>query len=299
MLHSGSARYWLFGFLLLFLTFCVDKVRGQSGGSLTDKVLATRGLVALWDFKEAQGADRTAYGVSAFPLKEQNGPVCRISEGPVSGFSAQFDGGAFLSLPHSKTGRLNIFGAGQGVTVLAWVKWTGEQTGFVGGMWNEYEDGGRRQYGLFVSLPYYNGKNQVCGHISRTGKPTPPFPYSLDYSASKQQVPANEWTFVAFTYDGKYIKSFLNGDFQARPEELIAHTKGFEGYPDGIVHAKNPYLFHDGIGNNGSDFTVGAVLLKAGMGNYFKGLIGGLAVFNRALAEFEIKGLSHKPDLKE
>ena len=42
------------------------------------------------------------------------------------------------------------------------------------------------------------------------------------------------------------------------------------------------------MGNNGSDFTVGAVLLKAGMGNFFKGQIGGLAVFNRALTDEEM-----------
>jgi hypothetical protein len=46
------------------------------------------------------------------------------------------------------------------------------------------------------------------------------------------------------------------------------------------------------MGNNGSDFTIGAVLLKSGMGNYFNGLIGGLAVFNRALNKDEIEKLS-------
>ncbi|NBT16638.1 MAG: LamG domain-containing protein, partial [Chitinophagia bacterium] len=46
--------------------------------------------------------------------------------------------------------------------------------------------------------------------------------------------------------------------------------------------------FPDGMGNNGSDFTVGAVLLKSGMGNFFKGQIGGLAVFDRALSATEI-----------
>jgi hypothetical protein len=46
------------------------------------------------------------------------------------------------------------------------------------------------------------------------------------------------------------------------------------------------------MGNNGSDFTVGATLLKAGMSNYFQGQIGGLAVFKRALTETEIKNLS-------
>lgn len=86
----------------------------------------------------------------------------------------------------------NIHGRQQGVTVAAWVKWMRETTRFVGGMWNEYLDGGKRQYGLFVSLPHYNGKNQVCGHISYTSKLTPPFHYSSDYPASKQEVKAYE-----------------------------------------------------------------------------------------------------------
>lgn len=45
------------------------------------------------------------------------------------------------------------------------------------------------------------------------------------------------------------------------------------------------------MGNNGSDFTVGAVLLKKGVGNFFKGQIGGLAVFNRALTDEEMKSV--------
>jgi hypothetical protein len=143
-----------------------------------------------------------------------------------------------------------------------------------------------------VSLPHYNGKNQVCGHISQTGKPTPPFPYSIDYSASKQEVPAGEWVCVAFTYDGTQIKSYLNGVFEKREPELIRNTTGFEGYPDGLTQRKNPYDFPDGMGDNGSDFTVGAVLLKSGMGNFFKGQIGGLAIFDRALSPHELKRLA-------
>jgi hypothetical protein len=255
------------------------------------KIKQFPGLVALWDFKEKEGHARKATGLGKFPLKEQNGTVPRVNDGPLSGYSAQFGNKAFLSLENSKTGELNIYGEGQAVTVIAWVKWEGS-TGFVGGMWNEYQDGGKRQYGLFVSLPHYNGRDQVCGHISKTGKPTPPFPYSIDYSASKQTVAKNEWQYVAFTYDGKYIKSFLNGEFQPREPELINNTKGFEGFPEGLTQFKNPYYFPDGMGNNGSDFTVGAVLLKSGMGNFFNGLIGGLAVFDRALSENEVKNLS-------
>jgi len=257
-----------------------------------NQLKATKNLVALWDFNEPEGQPRKALGQPAFALTEQNGTLPRLPDGPLSGYSTRFGNKAYLSLPHAETGKLNIHGKKQGVTVLAWVKWTGEQTGFVGGMWNEYQDGGKRQYGLFISLPYYNGRNQVCGHISQTGKPSPPFPYSIDYSASKQEIPANEWVCVAFTYDGNEIRSYLNGVFEQRAPELINNTKGFAGYPDGLTQSKNPYTFPDGMGNNGSDFTVGAVLLKSGMGNFFKGQIGGLAVFDRALSERELMKLA-------
>lgn len=277
--------------LVLICQLAVAKTQpspNTRGKEIVQKLKNTAGLVAFWDFREKERHARKAWGMGTFHLKEMNGTLPRISEGPLSGYSAQFGNKAYLCLPNNQTGKLNICGKNQGVTVIAWVKWTGEQTGFVGGMWNEYQDGGKRQYGLFVSLPHYNGKNQVCGHISQTGRPTPPFPYSIDYSASKQEVVANQWVCVAFTYDGKNIKSYLNGRFEARDSELIANTNGFEGYPNGLTQSKNPYYFPDGIGNNGSDFTIGAVLLKAGMGNFFKGQIGGLAVFNRALTDEEL-----------
>ena len=260
---------------------------------LVNKITSLDGMISLWKFSEDPGKERRASGKGEFPLKESNGMVPRINEGPLSGYSIFLDGTNYLTLSHSETGLLNIYGDRNEVTVIAWIKWTGEQTGFVGGMWNEYRDGGKRQYGLFISLPHYNGRDQVCGHISRTGKPTPPFPYSIDYSASGQKVPANEWCTVAFTYDGKYIKSYLNGVFEAREPELINNTAGFEGYPNGLVQSKNPYYFPDGMGNNGSDFTVGSVLLKSGMGNFFKGQIGGLAVYDRALTENELKTICY------
>jgi len=276
-----------FAFLALILSLSSQMIAQSS----VRQALKNKNLVALWDFKEEAGQSRKSLK-GDFALSEINGNIPRIEEGPLSGYSAQFRNEAYLALANTKTGDLNIFGPGQGVTVMAWVKWTGEQTGFVGGMWNEYQDGGKRQYGLFVSLPHYNGKNQVCGHISTTGKPTPPFPYSIDYSASAQEVPANTWACIAFTYDGQYIRSYVNGRFIAREKELILNTKGFAGYPDGLTQSKNPYYFPTGMGNNGSDFTVGAVLLKKGMGNFFKGQIGGLAVFNRALSAKQIRQLS-------
>ena len=284
---------------ILLTSFSGEKTNTSimAAGVPATGVPAIPNLIALWDFKEAAGQPRRATGVADFPLAEQSGQLPRVADGPLSGYSALFGTDAYLSLPHAETGKLNISGKKQAVTVVAYVKWRGEQTGFVGGMWNEYKDGGKRQYGLFVSLPYYNGRNQVCGHISQSGKPTPPFPYSIDYSASKQPVLANEWVCIAFSYDGTHIRSYVDGVLEARPPELIEHTTGFPSYPNGLVQAKNPYYFADGMGNNGSDFTVGAVLLKAGMGNRFRGQIGGLAVYDRALTEAEMLTLA-EPVLK-
>ncbi len=278
--------------IILTFSFLSGQSRSKSNPGLIDKIKSTDGIVAFWTFIEKPGRDRKSIVNDKFKLTEANGIIKRVNEGPFSGYSALFEGNNFLSLSNEQTGRLNIYGKNRGVTVVAWIKWDGKQTGFIGGMWNEYQDGGKRQYGLFVSLPHYNGKDQVCGHISLTGKPTPPFPYSIDYSASNQTVNAGEWSCVAFTYDGEYIRSYLNGKFEAREPELIRNTKGFEGYPEGLMQSKNPYFFPDGMGNNGSDFTVGAVLLKSGMGNFYKGLIGGLAVFDRALSDNEIKSLT-------
>lgn len=259
--------------------------RSQFGKSLE----SVPNLIAYWDFAgddylTSQGVERATLRNSGSAMPEL------IDDASVGGRALRFDGDDYLYIPYAETGALNVRSGS--VTVVAWVRWTAEQTGFVAGMWNEYEDGGKRQYGLFVSLPHYNGANQVCGHISRTGKPTPPFPFSIDYSASRQRVPKDEWCVVAFTYDGEYIRSYLNGRFEEREEELINHTKGFEGYPDGLRQVKNPYYFPDGIGDNGSDFTVGAVFVANRIGNYFKGDIGAIAIYDRALTAEEVEYVS-------
>lgn len=258
---------------------------------LRQQVLNTEGLVAFWDFKEPSGELRKAEGLGDFPLSEATSEIAREKGGPF-GFAARFDSAQYLILPWSKTGPLNIYGQNQGVTVMAWVMWSGKVSSFIGGMWNEYQDGGKRQYGLFIDLPHYNGSKQVCGHVASTGKPTPPFPYSIDYSASAQEVAVGQWVCIAFTYDGQYVRSYYNGQFEEREAERIAHTSGFDGFPNGLTQSKNPYFFPEGLGNNGSDFTVGAVLVKGGMGNYYKGLLGGLAIFNRALDSREVESLS-------
>ena len=268
------------------LFFCIGCDQSSQFGKCLESV---PNLIAYWDFAAddyliSRGVERATLRNTGSAMPEL------IDDGSAGGRVLRFDGDDYLYIPYAETGALNVQSGS--VTVVAWVRWTAEQTGFVAGMWNEYEDGGKRQYGLFVSLPHYNGANQVCGHISRTGKPTPPFPFSIDYSASRQLVPKDEWCVVAFTYDGEYIRSYLDGRFEEREEELINHTKGFEGYPDGLRQVKNPYYFPDGIGDNGSDFTVGAVFVANRIGNYFKGDIAAIAIYDRALTAEEVEYVS-------
>ncbi len=259
---------------------------------LISSVKKQKGLVAFWNFADTTGKPiaGSAKDVKLLAFVQRK----FAKEGPLSGNSIELDGQKdYWSIAHENTGKLDV--KTNAVTVIAWVAWSGK-TGFVAGKWNEYQDGGKRQYGLFVSLPYYNGTHQVCGHISKNGGPTPPFPYSIDYSASPQKVPLDEWACVAFTYDGEYIKSYFNGVLEKRETELIKNTAGFfPDKPDGIKQAKNPYYYPDGIGSNGSDFTIGAVQLKKGMGNFFKGKIGGVAVFDRALNEEQMRKIAVMP----
>lgn len=255
------------------------------------QILGTSNLIALWDFSEESGCNRGSVGMRNFQLREFTSHVDRIADGPISGFSGSFKNGAFLSLPNEETAELNIYGNNREVTVLAWIKWD-VNTGiaFICGLWDEFTNGGKRQYGLFVNLPKYNGKNNVCGHISRTGKPTPPFPYSVDYSASKQTVLVGDtnWNLIGFTYDGYQVKSYCNGVFLNREVELINDTKGFPGYENGMYASKNPYIFPFGMGNNGANFTVGGNLIHSGYSNFFNGKIAGIAIFDRVLSDVEI-----------
>ncbi|UKT64944.1 LamG domain-containing protein [Pedobacter mucosus] len=291
-------RNLIFFLLMLFslnLIFSGEIIAQEKPNSILSVMKKRNNLVAFWDFGDTTGKPigGTAKNIKLLPFKKPK----YSNEGPISGRSISLDGKSdYWYIQHDKSSGLDI--KTNAVTVIAWVKWSGE-TGFVAGKWNESENGGKRQYGLFVSLPHYNGASKVCGHISKNGGATPPFPYSIDYSASPQKVETNIWTCIAFTYDGKYIKSYWNGEYKSSEPELINNTKGFlTNQPNGLTQVKNPYYYLDGMGNNGSDFTVGGVQLKKGMGNFFKGEIGGIAVFNSALTQAEILKISNTANIK-
>ncbi|GAB4029614.1 SMP-30/gluconolactonase/LRE family protein [Spirosoma gilvum] len=236
-------------------------------------LLSTPNLLCLWDFAGQQPL--RSKGKFQYQLQEPTGPVLVRKEGVLSGRSLDIREHEYLTIPRADCPGLNIRGKYAQVTVLAWIKRQvksrdNAECEAIAGMWNETRK--KRQYCLFLNIRLRDSKSQVCGHISGVGGPTPGEKWCVDVSIGQTPVRYDEWTFVAMTYDGHLIKSYRNGQFDTRAD-------------------RNPYPYEGGIfdgGDDGADFTVGAVHRLGDIGNDFVGQLGGLAVFDRALSAEEI-----------
>ncbi len=235
-------------------------------------LLGIPGIVSAWDFHNPDAL--VSKGKYKYRLQEAGGSINVVQEGVLSGSSIVIREGQYLYIPRKECPALDIHGKKAAVTVLAWVKRQSkkvDQCEAIAGIWNETEK--QRQYCLFVNLQIYESANQVCGHISGVGGPTPGQRWCMDASIGKKEVTYDEWHFIGFTYDGVSIKSYYDGELDTRPE-------------------RNPYTYPEGIydgGEAGADFTVAAVHRQGEMGNFFTGQMGGLAIYNRALDEAEIR----------
>lgn len=236
-------------------------------------------LICFWDFQEGPGEVRVAKGPHPYRLIEMAGPVRRADDGALGPYSALLDEGQWFCAPRATCPELNIYGKDAQVTVAAWIKrhrTAPNQCEAVAGMWDETRS--KRQYCLFLNLRIWESQDQVCGHVSSVGGPTPGHRYCMDASIGQTPVPFGVWQFAAFTYDGAFAKSYLNGVLDERP-------------------GRNPYPYEGGIfdgGESGSDFSVGGVSRSGEMGNWFSGQLGGLAVWRRALSPIEIGRLYEK-----
>lgn len=247
-------------------------------GSIVKKRIAEHpALVSFWDFQEETGRPRQAAGPGSYLLAEQAGPIERVEDGVFGPYAAKLDFGQWFNLPRSECPALDFHGKAAALTVLAWVKRErrdNRECQAIAGMWNETDK--KRQYCLFLDLSIWNSGEQVCGHVSSTGGPTPGYPWCMTTAIGASPVAKGEWHAAAFTYDGVYARTYLDGKLDER-----------ETY--------NPYPYDLGLydgGAEGADFTVGAVYRSGSMGNYYAGLLGGLAVFNRALSDEELAGLT-------
>lgn len=245
-------------------------------------LLSVPNLLCLWDFGGNQPL--RSKGKYAYQLQEPTGPIPLVKSGVLSDFSLDIKEHAYLTIPRAECPGLNIRGKNAQVTVLAWVKRQTKSRGnaeceAIAGMWNETQK--KRQYCLFLNIRLHQSGEQVCGHISGVGGPTPGEKWCVDVSIGQTPVLFDEWTFVAMTYDAHEIKSYRNGQFDGRAN-------------------RNPYSYEEGIfdgGEDGADFTVGAVHRLGNIGNDFVGQLGGLAIFDRALSADEIRQIHQQHPL--
>jgi hypothetical protein len=250
-----------------------------------DAIVRTPGLVAFWDFQEPAGGPRASKGPAALPLREAVGPVDRAGDGLFGPHAARLKVGQWFVIPRAEQGPLNIGGKAAAVTVLAWVKREKKQGAWqaVAGVWDESR--GKRQYCLFLDAAARTrsdtftrdpSRDRVHGHVSAVGGPTPGNAVCVTYSSGGTQVPLGQWRAVAMTYDGKFSRAYVDGRLDASDKY-------------------NPFPYDQGLfdgGPDGADFTVGSVSVKGKPSNFYAGLIGGVAVFDRALTDDEVRALS-------
>ena len=264
--------------------------------------------LALWDLQEPTGHARVSRGsAGAYALIDGNTsrPIETVAVpggGPFGAFAASFlplgaNNSARLYAPRATVPRLTdgIGGPAAKVTLLAWVSLPagGASEGLVAGVWDEFgvEGGatGARQYAIFMNLgkcaaangSVYNGG--LAGHMSNVGGPTPGQRFCATAACDPRRLAgAPAWHCLATTYDDETIRVYVNGTFAANA-------------------ARNPFPMAGGIwspagepGRVGAEFGVGANRVNETVGgpftwaNHFSGLLGGVAVWDTALAEADV-----------
>jgi hypothetical protein len=313
--ESGSLPYYLMRLLPILALLTTQLFADEAAVKV---VTDTPGLVAFWTFGEEPGKPRESTGTpNKHPLQEVGGPITRADGGPFSGYSVEFNGKQYLKIPYEETKDLNISGPEAQVSMFAAVRIVNlKQSRTIAGMWSEGkgkdDDSGTRQYSLLMNMPTYGGPNKLVPHISSEGGVTyradgSKFPWCADYAVSASPVPEEQWCTVGFSYDSKYIRSYLNGVCEELKLDPLLHKRNDPYFtnegPDGKDRGMNPYYHGRGIFRydpakhastkiEPSPFTVAS---RFALGKEFPeatiGRFGGLAVFNRALSEAEMKTL--------
>jgi hypothetical protein len=247
-------------------------------------VMKMKGLVAFWDFQEAAGQPRVDQGRGAYALQEMQGPIQRVEGGVFGPGAADIRRGQWFMVPRAQTGALDIHGKGAEVTVVAWVKRQGKESWqAIAGVWDETRK--KRQYCLFLNAPRgtkademkrYPLANRIHGHVSAIGGPTPGEEFCITYSSGATEIPMKKWVCLVMQYNGRESRVYVNGKL-----DTLEQYNPFP-YPEGL---------YDG-GKDGADFTVGAVHRGGEWGNFFAGHLGGLAIYDRALTDAELKRLA-------
>lgn len=293
----------------------------------SEVILKTPNLVAFWDFAEEAGQPRVSKGTEQkHALLEAIGKIERVEGGPYSGFSTKLDGSDYLRVPRKDIGNLDIHGKDAQVTLFTVIRVDEMKKGItVVGIWSEgkgaNDDSGTRQYSLLLNMGMYGGPKRLVPHISSEGGVTrradgSAFPWCADYAVNNSEIPVGKWITLGSTYDGKYLRAYFNGVMEERKLDPVKDRRNdpyfiTEG-PDGKDRGMNPYYHGRGIftydaekhaqtkPDGAADFTVGACYATGHrVGNPLIGLVGGIAVFDRALTDAEMKALHDSANIEQ
>lgn len=254
-----------------------------------------------------------------------NNTVQRAAEAPPTRpfgpYSAWIGPNQMLRVPdtYRMAPLLNIHGDNATLSVIVWAKpshaldnTSGPSRGFghLVGIWSEPI--GVRTYVMFCpqssrGRAEFPG-NHVDAEISRTGATMQPScRWSISYALGATDINSSSWHMLAMTFDGSAIRAFVNGSLDYRPP----HRVDAPGWPRCNETWQNPASVSTwtnrtrpgawGPGGapasvNVTDFTVGGQRagLNTGMGHPWSGLLGGLAVYDRALGETELLALARQ-----
>ena len=248
-------------------------------------------LICFWDFQRSSEGYLTSKGPYSYTLEEMNGPIRKLDSGIFGPSSLRIKRGQWLRIKREDCPALNIHGKEE-VTIIAWIQRISDvEWQYIAGMWNETDS--KRQYALFTcghrqtdykTLTRIEAKNQTHGYVSDVGGATADKPFCFSYATGKSKIIKNTWYMIGYTYDQNDIKVYVDGNLDENGNY-------------------NPFYWdkpiYDG-GEDGSDFTVAQRAVPQwpdypeGESNYkvgFGGILGGLAVYNRALTPAEFKNL--------
>lgn len=222
--------------------------------------------VCFWDFTSGL----ISKGRESYTLLEGGQEIPYATDGIFGDKCPEMMEGRYFTLPRATCPKLDFSSDRSEFTVVAWIKRHYKnipECQAIAGMWNETDR--KRQYCLFVDLHIWDSADQVAGHISSSGGPTDGYRYCMDAAIGESPIPLGEWQTLGFTYNGESARVYLEGVLDSRM-------------------LRNPFDYGKPLykpDKDGADFTVGGVYRKGSMGNWFHGLLGGLAVFDRSLGE--------------
>jgi hypothetical protein len=258
-----------------------------------------------------------------------NNEVQRVQEAPPTRpfgqMSALIGATQMLDVPDTfeTAPLLNIHGDNATLTIVAWAKPSAAldntshyDFAHLVGIWSEVIS--VRTYVMFVPASS-RGRDPVVGQvphldaeISRTGGTMQPScRWSTSYALGATPINHSSWHMLAMTFDGSAIRALVNGSLDVRPPDKPHRSPSF---PQCSERWQNPAPISTWTNRSAgtwgpggapgskskTDFTVGGQrgtpcpdgVECGGMGHPWSGLIGGLAVYDRALDGAELLALA-------